>query len=444
MKRRQFLQYTSLGVISFGFTACVQNNSSKSDPKNNELKSAINFGTLEKTDLSIGIVPVSGAIPLIIAQEKGFFARYGLKVNFYKQPDWQEIEKGLLESRFDAAQALFAQPLKLRLGTPSIPLISLIILNHNGGAITLNKQAWEADIRTGIDYTNFPELAIAYRQYFRSLPEKSVFGIDSAYSMENYLYRYWLASMGINPSKEVKLVEFSPSQLHHKLAAGEISSYSIAEPWNQQAIQDKSGFTVYLSKDIWQGHPSQILATTQGWLDQHPTTSRALVAAILEACQFCDQAENRQEIAQIITPSQYFDLELPVIEPSLIGNYHYSNFEQHERVINIPDFQLFHFQNTNYLTAPDHANYPWHSYGIWLLTQMIRWDQIAQRTYPQNADQIIAQAYPLEIYQDVAQALGIKLPDEKIKIEPATRFIDQREFNPNNPVSYLNQFEIRA
>ena len=75
---------------------------------------------------------------------------------------------------------------------------------------------------------------------------------------------------------------------------------------------------------------------------------------------------------------------------------------------------------------------------------MIRWNQIEQTQYPKDAEEIIKKAYPLEIYQQVAKALKIPLPTQTRKVEPANVFIDKWAFNPNQPVEYLNNFEIRV
>ena len=131
------------------------------------------------------------------------------------------------------------------------------------------------------------------------------FAIDGAASLDNYLLRYWLAAMGIDPSREVNLTEIEPSQMFYKLQAGAINGYSTSEPYNQKTVSEKTGFIAYINRYIWQGHPGKILATMQPWADKNPVTARNLIAALLEACQFCDQGKNHGEIAQILSQSQY-------------------------------------------------------------------------------------------------------------------------------------------
>jgi nitrate/nitrite transport system substrate-binding protein len=442
MKRRTFCKYTSLGTASFLVTACGQGN--LGDPFGEGSKSAVDFGKLEKTYLTLGFVPGTDAAPLIIAKEKGFFTKYGLTVALSRKKDWAEIEKGLLEYRLDAAQTLYAMPLLAQLGKQYAPLISLMVLNLNGSAIALTQQAWKEDVRSLKAYINFQDFAANFRDYIRHFAQAPSFAVESQASIDYYLYRYWLAAMGINPDNEVELTEIAPSQLIYKLQAGAIEGYCASEPWNQQAVLNKAGFIVCVNRDIWQGHPGKILATMKPWIDNYPTTARALVAALLEACQYCDRPENRPEVAQILAKSQYLNTKLDVIAPSLVGKYPYSRLGEKPQISTLPDFNLFYFQKTNYLQPPNHANYPWRSHAVWLLTQMIRWNQIDHHDYPKDADNLLDKAYPVEIYEEVARTLSISLPNDRLKKEPASAFIDRREFDPSQPVAYLNQFGLRA
>ena len=441
MKRRKFLKYTSLTTASLAVAACGKNGVKQSENK----EPLADFGKLEKSSLTLGIVPRLEAAPLIIAKEQGFFSRYGLEVNLSRQLNWEGVQDNLINGAFDASQALFGMPLMAQLAKRKVPMVALMVLNRNGSAITLAKKAWDANLRTSKEYTNFEEFGSAYRDYLSTFEEPTKFGIESPASMDNLLTRYWLGAIGINPDQDLELTEFAPSEMIYKLQAGLIEGYCLGTPWNQQAIETKAGFTAYTNRDIWQGYPGQVLATMASWVEKHPNTARALVAALLEACQFCDQLENSQLIAQTLAQDQYINkVKVNAIELPLKGLYQYGGFDGQSRIAKVADFNLFHYQKTNYLTKPDHANYPWHSYGVWLLTQMVRWSLINSSEYPVDADEIIEEVYPLQVYQDVAQAIEIKLPVDSFKVEPAQVFIDQREFDPSQPLAYLNSFLIRA
>jgi len=439
MKRRQFIKYSSLGAAALGVTACSHSQGDKSPTF-----SPTDLGKLEKSNLIMAYVPTTDAAPLIIAQEKDFFSRYGLKVSFSKQTNSDDIEKGLLSGKFDAAQVPYPLPLLAQLGKNPLPIISLMTLSGNGSAITLPAKAWQAGLRPGHYYQNFAEFGDNYRNYLRKFDKAPTLATESATSLDGYLYRYWLGAMGINPSQEVKWISIAPSQLMYKLQAGIINGYSVGEPWNQIAVAKKVGFVPYTTRDIWQGHPSKVLGVTQSWVDKNPTTSRALIAGLLSACQFCEQEQNQTEVAQILAKSQYINVPSSLIESALGENYHYEQLEQPlSDGTKIADLSLFHGQKSNYLQKLDHINYPWRSHGVWLLTQLVRWQQLGLSAYPRDADSLLDRVYPLGIYEEVAKGLKIELPSDRLKIEPKTTFIDQREFDPSQPVAYLNQFAIR-
>ncbi len=440
MKRRTFLQYTSLGVTSSVVAACTNSKSSLSEQSSESVVGS----ELEKTNLTLGYLPSLAAAPLIIAQEKGFFSRQGLTVKLSKQATWDDLKKQLLDYQLDAAQALFGMPMLAQLSSSFAPMISLMGLNLNGGAITLSEKAWKAGIRPSLHYVNFLEFSDAYRAYIRSFNEPPSFAIEATASTDHYLYRYWLAAMGIDPDREVKLSEITPTQLTDKLQAGLVIGYSASDPWNQKTVDKKAGFVAYVNRDIWKGYPGKILAAMQPWVEKNPATARALVTALLESCQFCDKSENYPEMLQILAQGRYLNNPILVLEPSLSGNYNYSKLEPKSLIKAIPDFNIFHFRATSYLSQPDQANYPWRSHGIWFLTQLVRWNQINQLEYPKNADRMIDKMYPIAIYEEVAKALNIALPKDRMKAAAGNTFIDKRDFDPSQPVAYLNQFEIRA
>ena len=105
MKRRKFLQYSSLTAAGFTLAACSNQGST------HFTQPPANFGKLEKTDLKIGIVSSLDCLPLVVAKEKGMFKKYGLDVTLVKQPTWEQVQQELHSGKLDAVQTLFAMPL---------------------------------------------------------------------------------------------------------------------------------------------------------------------------------------------------------------------------------------------------------------------------------------------------------------------------------------------
>ncbi|MGA0201077.1 MAG: CmpA/NrtA family ABC transporter substrate-binding protein, partial [Prochlorotrichaceae cyanobacterium] len=318
-------------------------------------------------------------------------------------------------------------------------------LDRNGNAMTLSKKAWDAGIRPMIDYANFEEFGTAYREYIKGQSELPTFAMVFPSSMHNYNTRYWMSAMGIDPEKDVNLIVIPPPQMVENMKAGTMDGYCVGEPWNQRAVFDGVGFTATVDRDVWKGHPEKVLGTMQSWIDANPNTARALVAATIEACQYCDQLDKRLEIVEIISGRPYVNAKVDYAQASMTGTYNYGGFDDVDRTKPIPDFNLFHYvEGQDYLAKPNNANYPYKSHGVWLLTQMIRWNQIDLKEYPADADDIIAKIYPTEIFEEVSKAMGIDVPSDPMPKEPGSNFIDGKEFDPADPVGYLTSFEIRA
>jgi nitrate/nitrite transport system substrate-binding protein len=81
---------------------------------------------------------------------------------------------------------------------------------------------------------------------------------------------------------------------------------------------------------------------------------------------------------------------------------------------------------------------------VWVLTQMVRWGQLNLAEYPKNAEDLINAAYGMDAYKEVAKAVGLNIPKEASRKETSTAFIDKMIFDPGQPVSYINGFDLRA
>jgi nitrate/nitrite transport system substrate-binding protein len=473
MKRRQFLQYSTLTAAGLTIAACTSQGST------HFTQPPANFGKLEKTDLKIGIVSSLDCLPLVVAKEKGMFKKYGLNVTLVKQPTWEQVQQELHNGKLDAVQTLFAMPLweyfssknsKSRAQSQSedgdsdeekkknkdkdkdksrtkgnANTVALMGLNINGNSISFGEAAWNAGLRPRQAYNTPNELQDGYNKFFRELKKPPGFAIAHPAAMANYTTRYWLGTMGIDAERDLKFQVLAPDEITAGLDSGSIIGYATDELFNQQKIASKKAFTATLDRDVWHGHPEKILATLDTWLKDYPITAKAMMAAVLEACQYCDNQENVTALAPILGKPEYTDAgSNKGWQKILTGNYNYGEFDRKPEVIKVPDFQIFHFQSTKYLQQPNHANFLWHSHAVWVLTQMVRWHQQQLTNYPRNADAVIKQLYPTESYADVAKAFWLNMPKGQLKIEQPEMFIDRIAFDPNKPMEYLNGFELRA
>ncbi len=94
-----------------------------------------------------------------------------------------------------------------------------------------------------------------------------------------------------------------------------------------------------------------------------------MIAALKEACEFCDAKENRPEVAQILAASGYFNGSEKILQRSLVGPLDLGTGHSAEAA----SFHIFHRRE---------ANEPTSERGRWLLDQFITHGLLtaAQRT----------------------------------------------------------------
>ncbi|MDD5114949.1 MAG: CmpA/NrtA family ABC transporter substrate-binding protein, partial [Methylobacter sp.] len=215
------------------------------------------------------------------------------------------------------------------------------------------------------------------------------------FSCHNYLLRYWLASAGIDPDKDVRLVVIPPPLMVSALASGQIDGFCVGEPWNSQAIAQGIGAAVTSTVDIWHNSPEKVLGVTCAWAGQYPNTHQALLRALLNSAQWLELSEHRAEACAILTAEEYVPVAIQDLRVFERGEFQYS---ADKPALQVPDFNVF------YRYA---ATFPWVSHAEWLISQMQRWGQIPSSI---NAHEVAAKVYRPDLYRQAAQALQLPTP----------------------------------
>jgi nitrate/nitrite transport system substrate-binding protein len=418
---------------------------------------------LEKSDITVGYVPVNDCAPFAIAWKKGFFRKYGLNVTLNREASWATSRDGLIFGRLDASPVVSGAVTNARIGAEGArhaPLCAAMTIHRHGNAMTMNKDMWDYGIRPWYEYQQkYGDGALEafgrdFRGYFdKQPPEKKVWAVVLSSAIYEYFARYLSAAAGVDPLKEFRIIIISPPQMVTNMRIGAMAAYMVAEPWNTRAITGNQGigFTFAQGKEIWHGHPDRLLGVMESFIVNYPKTYRSLVKAMIEACQYCGKPENRQEIAELLTersftgakPKKPGDPITKFTGPGIIGNYNYGGFDGKDRTIQADDTTIFYdLPNSIPHEEGEHSTFLWRSRSIWLMTQAARWGQIKE--IPKNAEQVAAQGWRTDLYREIATEMGIKCPKDDYKIEPSTAFIDKKSFDPSDPVGYLNSFPIRA
>jgi nitrate ABC transporter ATP-binding subunit len=374
---------------------------------------------LEKVNLNLGFIPLTDCAPLVVAKEKGFFQKHGFaEVNLSRESSWADIAQGVATGRLDAAQMVATMPLSLTIGLGGkkpLPVVTALILSRNGNAITFSKELYRQGVRSLKDF----------RQAIDRTPDKVYnLGVVHPASMHHLLLRYWLAAGGIDPDRDVNLTVIPPTQMVNRLKSGNIDGYCVGEPWNSRAVSEDLGFIVAHDLEIWKGHPEKVLGLREDWVEQNPQTHIALVKALIEACDYCDNPRNREEILSLLCQPQYVGSAPEYTRNGFIDPYDRGTEEEPQL---LRRFNQFHVDN---------ANCPGRVEGLWILTQMARWG-IAP--FPKNWLEIVERVRRVDLFGEAARQLG--LPDIEPDREPFKLF-DKMVFDPDDPLGYLKRLEI--
>ena len=406
--------------------------------------------TLEKSNLTVGYVPVNDCAPFAIAWQKGFFRKYGLNVKLNREASWGTSRDGVIFGRTDAAPVVSGAVTNARTGAEGArhaPLCAAMTIHRHGNAMTMNRAMWDAGLRPWQEYNgNLEEFGRDFRNYFDKLaPEKRVWAVVLSSAIYEYFVRYLSAAAGVDPAKEFRIIIVPPPQMVTNVRIGAMQAYMVAEPWNTRAITGNEGigFTFAQGREVWQGHPDRLLGVMESFITNYPKTYRSLVKAMIEACQYCSKPENREEVAKAISQRSFTAAKPKLTRAAIVGEYNYGGFDDKKRIVKAPETTIFFDYPANLATVPnDHSTFLWQSQSLWLMTQSVRWGQIPE--VPKNAEAVARKAWKTDLYREIAAEMGIECPTEDYKVEPATAFIDKKAFDPSDPVGYLNSFEIRA
>jgi nitrate/nitrite transport system substrate-binding protein len=408
----------------------------------------------EKYSLTLGFIPLTDCAPIVIAQELGYFAVEGLNVALSREASWATLRDKVTLGILDAAHMLAPMPIASTLGLSGFarPMVTALSLGVNGNAITVSSALYarmlEADFAAVVD----PRLSARALKKVIEIDQREgraplTFAMVFPFSMHNYELRYWLASAGIDPENDIRLIVVPPPQMVANLRAGTIDGCCVGEPWNLLARAEGIGRTVVTGPDIWSTKPEKVLAVSKEWADRHPRTHQALLRALIRAARWLDDPVNGEHAAAILAAPGYIGVDAALIAASLPGA---------EQVDRAPDRNGRPVVNPSCFFASA-ATFPWRSHAMWMITQMYRWGQLDRAV---DIAAVGASVYLGGLYREVAMQLGIDAPTVDVKTEGAhdapwtlneatqpipmapDTFMDGRRFEPLHCVDYLRSFDI--
>jgi ABC-type nitrate/sulfonate/bicarbonate transport system substrate-binding protein len=289
--------------------------------------------------LRVGFVALSDCAPLLIAQTHGYFAARRIEVELRREIGWATIRDKIIYGELEAALAPAGLIVAANCGFASVQAncLTALIINLNGNGITLSRNLWERGIRDGD----------SLRQVIRDRGERPTLAVVHPYSSHHFLLRKWLTMHGISPTRDVNTVVIPPAQVATHLAAGRIDGYCVGEPWNSVAVLAKTGWCVSTSLELAPWHPEKVLMVSRKFAEGAELAHSALISALVEACKFCDQSTNRDQVISLLSRPKYVGVPEATLRHGMTLPFDFGN----GRIESIPDLHTFHRHDANIPTA---------------------------------------------------------------------------------------------
>jgi nitrate/nitrite transport system substrate-binding protein len=385
----------------------------------------------EVAGATLGFIALTDSAPLIIAKEKGLFAKHGMPdVKVVKQTSWavtrDNLELGSAKGGIDGAHILSPMPLLLTAGkiTKSkqpLPMYTLARLNTQGQGISASKAL--LDEKLTVD--NKEGLAKATK----SLGRKIKAAVTFPGGTHDLWMRYWLSANGIDPNKDADLVVIPPPQMVANMQTGTMDLFCVGEPWNQRLVNKKLGYTATQTGEIWDKHPEKSFSMRADWVDKNPKAAKALLMAVQEAQIWCQDPANLDEMCEIIAKDKYIKAAVADIKPRLAGNVNYGDGRD---VKNSPYKMLFWDNN---------ASFPYKSHDKWFVTEDMRWGYLPANT---DIDALVNKVNRADLWKEAATAIGQQAAIPGSDSRGKETFFDGVVFDPENPKAYLDSLKIKA
>ncbi|HEX7762686.1 MAG TPA: CmpA/NrtA family ABC transporter substrate-binding protein [Cellvibrio sp.] len=388
---------------------------------------------LETTKAKLGFIALTDAAPLFVAQEKGFFAKYGMTgVEVLKQSSWGTTRDNLVlgsqNNGIDGAHILSPMPYLISTGAMTannqpVPMSILARLNLSGQCISVGKEY--ADLKLDVNAKGFKEALAAKKASGKTVNAAVTFPGGT----HDLWMRYWLSAAGIDPNKDISTIVVPPAQMVANMKVGNMDTFCVCEPWNEQLINQKIGYTALTTGELWHNHPEKAFAMRSDWIEKNPNATQALLMAVMEAQMYCEKPENREEVAKICSDRKWIGAPFKDVVERMKGNFDYGT----GRVVENSPEQMRYWK--------DFASYPFKSHDAWFITEDIRWGYLPAST---DINALVDKVNREELWR--AAAAAISVPAAEIPTSTSRgieKFFDGKVFDPANPKAYLDSLAIK-
>ena len=381
----------------------------------------------------LGYIALTDAAPLIIAKEKGFYAKHGLPdMDIAKQASWgatrDNMALGTKRNGIDGGHILrpkthlYATGKVMQNGQP-LPMYTLLNLNEDCQGLSVSNEY--KDLAVGADCSALKEAFAKKRAAGKEVKVAMTFPGGT----HDVWIRYWLASGGIDPDKDVSTIVVPPPQMVANMKVGNMDAFCVGEPWNEQLVNQNIGFTALTTGELWKRHPEKILGMRADWVDANPKAAQAIMMAVMEAQMWCEKAENKMEMATIVGRRQWFNVPVPDIIGRIRGDINYGRGRKEKR----PDLAM------KFWGEKGESSYPWKSLDAWFITENIRWGKFEPTI---DIKALVDKTNRTDLWLAAAKTLGLSDTPTGDSRGVET-FFDGVKFDPADPMAYLKALKIK-
>ena len=406
--RRKFLQQASGSAIA-GLLAGLPEG---------WVGSAYANGGPEVSQIRFGIIALTDCASIVMAHELGYFKKYGIQSVISKEASWAVIRDKLSLGENQATHMLFGMPFASTMGLAGSPVKPMVIpwlLNRNGQAITLSSQLkpvkTPAQLKPRVDQAKAAGKPLTFAMTFPP-------GTHAMWM------RYWLASGGIHPDKDVSLITIPPPQMVANMKVGKMDGFCVGEPWNQRAITDGIGYTAVTTQQIWRDHPEKVCAFAEEFALRNPRTVKAVLKALHESSVYIDKLENRPRVAEVVSQASYINCPKEVILSRLLGKYDYGDGRSEQD----PWYMTFSSRD---------CNAPRKSFGLWWLSQFRRWGMVKGTP---DYQAIVKRVVRMDLYLEAMKEIGVTAKVQDLQKEK----LFDGAFDPADPEKYALNFAVNS
>jgi nitrate/nitrite transport system substrate-binding protein len=373
----------------------------------------------EFPNMHFGMIALTDCASIVMAHELGYFKKFGIDSVISKEASWAVIRDKLTIGDNHATHMLIGMPFASTMGlmgSPVKPMVIPWLLNRNGQAITLANK-FKGSVKVAKDMKLFVDKA-------KASGDPLTFAMTFPPGTHAMWIRYWLASGGIHPDKDVSLITIPPAQMVANMKVGKMDGFCVGEPWNLRSIEDGIGYTVITTQKMWPDHPEKVCAFTEEFAEKNPKTVKAVLKALQMSSEYIDKMENRPSVADIISRPTYINCPKEIILDRLQGKYDYGDGRKEQD----PNYMIFNQRN---------CNFPSRTYGYWWLSQFRRWGMVkGTPDYKPTSEKVLRP----DLYLEAMKELGIKVAAKDLAPVKLTDGV----FDPKDAEKYATSFAINS